>query len=105
MANEYFERMMQQHLPPMGAVEASVEGVKEAVKAFAPGLQPRKMASEIWAELKEMGSHGAHEMAAALFHGNAFVMYPRAGEVQEDPQKDVQQQDHQREPERGGREM
>jgi hypothetical protein len=32
---------------------------------------------EIGAELKGMGAHGAHELAAALFNGSAFVMYPR----------------------------
>jgi hypothetical protein len=29
------------------------------------------------AELKQMAGHGAHELAAALFNGSAFVMYPR----------------------------
>jgi hypothetical protein len=32
---------------------------------------------EIAAELKQIGAHGAHELAAALFNGSSFVMYPR----------------------------
>jgi hypothetical protein len=32
---------------------------------------------QIGTELKQMGAHGAHELAAALFNGSAFVMYPR----------------------------
>ena len=32
---------------------------------------------EIGAELKQMGAHGAHELAAAIFTGSSFVMYPR----------------------------
>jgi hypothetical protein len=41
-------------------------------------------------EIKEQGRHGAHEAAAALFNGSAFVMYPRGshdgGQVPEQPQ-------------------
>ncbi len=33
--------------------------------------------SEIGAELKHQVSAGAHELAAALFNGSGFVMYPR----------------------------
>jgi hypothetical protein len=36
--------------------------------------------SEIGAELKHLGAQGSHEMAAALFRGDAFVMYPHAGQ-------------------------
>jgi hypothetical protein len=41
---------------------------------------------EVGAELKQQAAHGAHELAAALFAGNAFVMYPRQQEQREDPQ-------------------
>ena len=47
-------------------------GLKESMKE---GLS--NAGSEIGAELKQMGAHGAHELAAALFNGSAFVMYPR----------------------------
>ena len=37
-----------------------------------------KAAHEMRAELKQMGAHGSHELAAALFNGSSgFVMYPR----------------------------
>jgi hypothetical protein len=61
-------------------------------------------------------AHGAHELAAALFTGNGFVMYPRAGKENSDQQdnqqgKDVQAPEVQQTPEaptqereRGGRE-
>jgi hypothetical protein len=35
--------------------------------------------AEIGAELKHQVSAGCHELAAALFNGNSFVMYPRGG--------------------------
>ncbi len=61
--------------PPqsMGALDA----VKEAVLAVAPGL--RDAGQEIKEELTHKAAQGAHELAAALFSGNAFVMYPRGG--------------------------
>lgn len=61
-------------------------------------------AGKVWDEIAHPFAHGAHEVAATLFHGNAFVMYPRAGEGKEDPQKEGQQE-QQQEQERGGREM
>jgi hypothetical protein len=59
--------------PGMSALGA----VKEAILAIAPGL--KDAGPEIATELKQMGAQGAHELAAALFSGNAFVMYPRGG--------------------------
>lgn len=62
--------------------------MKEWLKEIA-----QKAAVEIGAELKQMGPHGAHEMAATLFNGSAFVMYPRGHH--DDPQHglpDVAQQ-------------
>jgi hypothetical protein len=43
--------------------------------------------SEIGAELKHLGAQGSHEVAAALFRGDSFVMYPHANESveQENP--------------------
>jgi hypothetical protein len=34
-------------------------------------------ARQMGSELKQMGAHGSHELAATLFNGSAFVMYPR----------------------------
>ena len=83
---EFFERAMQDHVPPMGAAKAAVEGVKLAVEAFAPGLTLGKILSDIGAELKEQRDHGAHELAAALFNGSAFVLYPRTKDGKDEPQ-------------------
>ena len=98
---ELFDRLKE--IPKsMGAIEAAVEGVKEAVKAFAPGLTLKDILQDVGAELKSMGAHGAHEMAATLFNGSSFVMYPRAGhESVEDQQHGLaemqKEQDHGRE--------
>lgn len=56
--------------------------------------------AEIGAELKHMGAQGAHELAAALFNGSAFVMYPRGGH---DDGPGIHGQEQQQE--MGGREM
>lgn len=61
---------------------------------------------EMGAELKQMGAHGCHELAAALFSNSAFVMYPRAqreGQRVEDPQPGVTPE-VEKQQERGGME-
>jgi len=47
-------------------------GLKDSIKEGISNAVP-----EIGAELKQMGAHGAHELAAALFNNSGFVMYPR----------------------------
>jgi hypothetical protein len=105
LADQLFGHGQQQQ--PMGALQA----LKEAFLAIAPGL--KTMGPEIGAELKHMASMGAHEMAAALFNGSAFVMYPRGtredhgvhgpeGQEQAAPQPDQHQE---QQLERGGRSM
>jgi hypothetical protein len=42
-----------------------------------PGLRDGKFFSDIWSELKHQRDAGAHEVAAALWTGSAFVMYQR----------------------------
>lgn len=62
---------------------------------------------EMGAELKHMGSQGCHELAAALFNGSGFVMYPRApreGQRVEDPQPGVTPEPEKQQ-ERGGMEL
>ena len=49
--------------------------VKEAALAVAPGLS--NLGPDIKAELKQQVTHSAHELAACLFNGSGFVMYPR----------------------------
>ncbi len=68
----FFEQLKEGQ-PTIGVIEA----VKEGVQAIAPGLSMSKILGDIGAELKQMGSHGSHELAAALFNGSSFVMYPR----------------------------
>jgi hypothetical protein len=78
MATQPEQALANQLFPPgptqsLGALEA----VKEGFLAVAPGLKDARQ--EIKAELKQMGAQGAHELAAALFNGSGFVMYPRGG--------------------------
>jgi hypothetical protein len=64
---------------------------------------PREMGHE----LRQMGAHGAHEAAAMLFNGSAFVMYPRVGHEGrrvEDPQPEIPPE-VQKDQERGGMEL
>ena len=50
------------------------------VESIAPGLSMSKFLGDIGETLSHMGAQGSHEVAAALFNGSAFVMYPKAGE-------------------------
>ncbi len=91
----------------------ALEAVKEGIQAVAPGLSLRAIFSDIKAEMTEQLAHGAHELAAALFNGSAFVMYGGNGHDNEkqNGSPEVQQQEHdrgqaqQQERDRGGREM
>jgi hypothetical protein len=65
----------------MGPVEASVEGIK----AVAPGLSLSKILGDVGEELGHQLKHGSHEMAAALFNGSPFVMYPRQNNAVDNP--------------------
>jgi len=82
----------------MGAVQAAVEGVQ----AVAPGLSLSKILGDIGSELKQQAAHGSHELAATLFSGNAYVMYPRQ-QGHDDPQHGLPEM--QQEQEQGGREL
>lgn len=37
----------------------------------------RDVAHDVGSELQQMAAHGSHELAATIFNGSAFVMYPR----------------------------
>ena len=54
-----------------------LEAVKEAVQSIAPGLSFEKILGDVGHEAKQQVAFGAHEIAAALFGGSGFVMYPR----------------------------
>ena len=71
-----------------------------------PGLSLGKILSDVGTEVKHISAQGSHEIAAALFGGSGFVMYPRAGQEGqsvEDPQHGLPEK--QQEQLREGREM
>jgi hypothetical protein len=70
--------------PPPAQSMGALEAVKEAFLAVAPGL--KDFIPEATAHLTHMGAQGTHELAAALFNGSGFVMYPRGGK--DDPGQD-----------------
>jgi len=91
---EFFEQLKAGEQP--GLLEKIKEHLSER-------LSPSTIGGEIWAELKQQAAHGAHELSAAMFNGNAFVMYPRQSE-RDDPQQG-HGQETQHDHDRGGREM
>ncbi len=93
---EMFEQMKSGE--QIGALEAA----KEGIQAVAPGLSLSKILGDIGNEVSQQISHGSHEMAAALFRGDAFVMYPRTNQA-DGPDHGLPEQ--QQEQSRGGREM
>lgn len=82
----------------------AMEAVKEGIQAIAPGLSLRKIFADVVQEGKDQLAHGAHEMASALFRGDAFVMYPRTNQ-DKGAEHGVSQETQQHELDRGGREM
>src|SRR6185437_7819592 len=94
-----------------GALESVKEGLIAFRDALAPGLSLEKITGDLGKEFDHQIAAGAHELAAALFNGNAFVMYPRDGK--EDQPSHEQAQDGQgmqqdmpgQHLERGGRSM
>lgn len=101
---EFFDKLKEDP-KTLGAIEAAVQGVREAVQAYAPGLTLSNILQDVGAELKQQMAHGSHEMAAALFRGDAFVLYPREGKESENVQGHGLPDEVQKEQERGGREM
>ena len=90
-----------------GKEPGKLETVLQGIVTAAPGL--KNILSEIGAELKQMGAHGAHELSAALFNGSPFVMYQRGTDSVEDPQHglppEAQKDQGRQEQERSGREI
>jgi hypothetical protein len=68
----------------IGAMDAVKEAFKEFRDAMYPGLTWDKISGDIGQELKHQVSAGAHELAAALYTGHAFVMYPRDANARDD---------------------
>lgn len=76
----------------------------KGIQAVLPGLSLDKILGDVKQELSQQAAHGAHELAAALFNGSPFVMYPRTDGQHEDAQHGLpeaaqqpeQQQEHSR---------
>lgn len=83
----------------IGALEATREGIQ----AVTPGLSLSTIFSDVKAELKEQWKHGSHELASAMFTGNAYVQYARKDNSKDEPEHGLPEQ--QQEQSRGGREM
>jgi hypothetical protein len=62
--------------------------VKDRVVHF-----PRDFPREVGAEVVHQVGAGAHELAAALFNGSAFVMYPR-GSKEDQKDREVNKDEH-----------
>jgi hypothetical protein len=58
-------------------VQEFLENIKQDIKE---SVSPANIWNDIKTELTQQAAHGSHEVAAALFNGSAFVMYPRSGE-------------------------
>jgi len=71
LADQLFGQGQEQK--PRGVLEAA----REAVQSIAPGLSWDKIVGDVGHELTEKAGQGAHEIAAVLFNGSGFVMYPR----------------------------
>ena len=81
-AKQFLESIKQPE-QSMGAVEATMEGVRGAVGAFLEGM------GQVWDAGKPMFDHGRTEMSAALFTGNAHVMYMKGQQGIEQGQDQV----------------
>ena len=87
---------------PVGQSTEGNGAMNAPKESLLKGLSLSKIINDIGKELKEQVAHGSHEMASMLFRGDAFVMYPRS----DDPEQQLQgqQQEAQQEQDRGGRE-
>ncbi len=81
------------------AVREFFEQIKEGVQE---SCTLRNILGDIKTELTQQAQHGAHEMASALFRGDAFVMYPRTNQADTPTQETPEVQQEQT---RGGMEM
>ncbi|WP_029630439.1 hypothetical protein [Zavarzinella formosa] len=82
-----------------------------AVEPTEPGPSLASLLKEaggaIWDAAKPMAEHGAHESAALLFRGDAFVMYQHSGQEQDNQGHGLHgegMKQPEQEIERGGRE-
>jgi hypothetical protein len=90
-SREFFEQIKAGQQPSL------VQSIREAA------IPLKEIGGKIWDSLTPTFDHGAHEMASALFRGDAFVMYPRTNQAENQQQEPQQVQ--QQEQSRGGREL
>jgi hypothetical protein len=90
-SREFFEQLKAGQQPSL------VQSIREAASPL------KEIGGKIWDSLTPTFDHGAHEMASALFRGDAFVMYPRTNQAENQQQEP--QQGQQQEQSRGGREL
>ena len=90
-SREFFEQIKAGQQPSL------VQSIREAASPL------KEIGGKIWDSLTPTFDHGAHEMASALFRGDAFVMYPRTNQAENQQQEPQQVQ--QQEQSRGGREL
>jgi hypothetical protein len=77
-------------------------GLAESVREAAATL--KEVAGHLWDGAKPLFDHGRTEAAAALFIGNAHVMYMKGQDGAEHGQEPVKDEPQQQQ-EQGGREM
>jgi hypothetical protein len=99
------ERLFGNQQQSMGGMEALTTGLKEGIKSLADGVGKAFDLVQSSPALNHAATMGTHELAAALFNGSGFVMYPRTG-GKEDPAQEKDgpeqgQQQHEQEHERG----
>jgi hypothetical protein len=82
--HELSEQLYGSKQQSMGATEAVKEAFKEFRDNLYPGLTWDKITTDIGRELKHQAVAGAHELAAALYTGSGFVMYPRSADAKDD---------------------
>ncbi len=80
--------------------------IMDGIQAIAPGLDWDKFVGDVGHELSQQWDHGRHEIAAALFAGEAdgFIMYPRRDPDGREDEHGVHGRDEQQQ-DRGGMEM
>jgi hypothetical protein len=63
--------------------------LKEILETIKENVSLEKVVGDIGKTLSHHVEMGAHELASAIFRGEAFVMYPEAGKELHGPTQDV----------------
>jgi len=92
-SKKFFEQLKNGQEPTL------LESIKEAASAL------REAGGQLWDAAKPMFDHGRTEAAAALFIGNAHVMYMKGNEGDEQGKDQTQNVEQTQQQESEGREM